>query len=243
MAWTISYQGGRFDQRTYDMLREVERLLPFQIFVSQGGYNTGGVAASAGTHDRAAVDISASLLTTSERAQLDRTGRRVGFAGWIRTPAQGFPWHWHGVPVGGDLAPAARAQVVQYYAGENGLAGHGADDGTRDYVGVTWETYKSGSAYRPPINTDPGTGSGTLTDWLDMASEADVRKWISEEVTKALRNEGVSGAAVMDPGQYPNGTYTVGAKVAKISSEETTKALRVEGISSGIEAIRKKLGA
>lgn len=238
MGWTITYQGGRFDQRTYDMLREVERLLPFQIFVSQGGFNTGGVAASAGTHDRAAVDISASILTASERDQLDHAGRRVGFAGWIRTPAQGFPWHWHGVPVGGDLSPAARAQVVQYYAGENGLAGHGADDGPRDYVGVTWETYKSGSAYRPPINTDGGTTDPQEID-VNLNDPADVAK-LKGIIAETLR-ENVGDIAAKNPGSWwYQGLMPL---LRKAANEEDVKVVRLEGISDGIAAIRKKLGA
>ena len=238
MADYILIGGGKFDDRTAAMYREVERLTPFDIFVSQGGFNVGGVSASAGTHDRAAVDVSGSILTAGERWAVVTNMRRVGFAAWIRTPAQGFSYHVHGVPINGDLSTAARAQVVQYKDKRNGLAGAGPDDGPAGYYDMTWEKYTGSSAYRPPFDT----GS---TDWLDMASEADVRKWIAEEVTKALRQEGVSGAAVMDPGQYPNGTYTVGSKVQKIAAEEATKALRNEGVSGVrdiVSAIAKKLG-
>jgi hypothetical protein len=151
------YQGGRFDDRTLAMYHEVERLTPFQVFVSQGGFNTGGVAASAGTHDRAAVDVSGSILTSDERWQVVTNMRRVGFAAWIRTPAQGFPWHMHGVPINGDLSTAARAQVVQYSQHKNGLAGGGPDDGPAGFYDRTWEKYTGSSAYRPPINTGGGT--------------------------------------------------------------------------------------
>jgi hypothetical protein len=139
------------------MYRELERITPFDFFVSQGGYNEGGVTASAGTHDREAVDISASLLTPDQRWTVCANGRRIGWAMWIRTPDQGFPWHLHGVPINGDLSISARAQVVQYLNHQNGLAGGGPDDGPPGYYDMTWEKYQASSAYRPPIEEDDMT--------------------------------------------------------------------------------------
>ena len=72
--------------------------------------------------------------------------RRVGWAAWHRTPAQGFDHHIHGIagPAGpGDLAPAASDQWADYLNGRNGLANNAPDDGPRDFVGVTWEQYQS----------------------------------------------------------------------------------------------------
>ncbi len=84
--------------------------------ISQGEYST-GVAASAGTHDGGGV---IDLATTSP-AILARL-RAAGFAAWIRTPAQGFSPHIHAVLMNHpDLSPQARAQVVSFMSGGNGL--------------------------------------------------------------------------------------------------------------------------
>jgi hypothetical protein len=133
---------------------------------SQGSYNRGGVAASAGTHDGGgAVDIIVGNLTAATRQRLVREMRRVGFAAWLRTPAQSnWPYHVHAIAVQpggkndqGVLSTGAHAQVVDYYNGRNGLARHALDDGPRDYVGVTWETYQ-------PIQPDPEPEPPTLTE-------------------------------------------------------------------------------
>jgi hypothetical protein len=43
------------------------------------------------------------------------------------------------------MAAAGRDEEQDYYAGRKGLADNGPDKGTRDFVGVTWETYQGGS--------------------------------------------------------------------------------------------------
>lgn len=241
MAGDILYQGGKFDQRTYDMLMELKRLLPFDIFVSQGGFNVGGVAASAGTHDRAAVDISASLLTTTERGLLDRNGRRIGFAGWIRTPAQGFAWHWHGVPIDGDLSTAARAQVVSYYDGKNGLAGGGPDDGTRDYVGVTWEKYKTGSAYRPPINT--GGGTTQSKDWFDMATQAEIETAFRNASLAVNRGEGISGTGDRSKNGVGENTVAVHEMTTALANGQSSLLAEQRKTNDLLSKLLVKLGA
>lgn len=193
------YQGGLFDDRTLAMYRELERITPFDFFLSQGGFNPDGVAASAGTHDRAAVDIGAAWLTPDQRWELCKNGRKVGFAMYIRTPAQGFSWHLHGVPINGDLSIGARAQVVQYLSVPhlNGLAGRGPDDGPTGYYDMTWEKYSGSSAYRPPINTDGSGGTTTTKDWyenMDQAAKDALLSVFIRALTEWSRGEGVSGS-------------------------------------------------
>jgi hypothetical protein len=126
---------------------------------SQGSYNRGGVAASAGTHDGGgAVDIKVSHLSGHERQIIVREMRRVGFAAWLRTPAQSnWPYHVHAIAIGqADLSSGARAQVEDYKRGRNGLARHDRDDGPRDFVNVTWEKYKEkDTATTPPATPSP----------------------------------------------------------------------------------------
>jgi hypothetical protein len=229
MSKDVQYQGGWFAQRGLDMYREVERITPFQFFVTQGGYNAGGVAASAGTHDREAVDVSGSLLTPDQRWTVVTNMRRVGFAAWIRTPAQGFPWHIHGVPINGDLSTGARAQVVQYSQHLNGLAGRGPDDGPTGYYDATWEKYTGGSSYRPPINTGGGNG-GTKPkkDWFDMASK--------EDLTDVFRGEGVSGAGDRKYNGVGENTQAIHELGDRIEANLTGLAGKLDQLIAALEA-------
>jgi hypothetical protein len=233
-----AYFGGAYtDQTTVDLLRELQRVTGLNILLTQGSYST-NVSASGGTHDGGGVvDINVYGWSPAQIWTVLRAARCMGAPAWYRTPAQGFAYHIHLLRADApDLSPSARAQNVQYLAGQNGLANHGPDDGPRDCVGTTWAKYNGSSAYRPPINTD-------TKDWLEMATADEVRKIVQEEVTKALRTEGVSGSAAWGRGQYPSGGYTVGSQAAKLIQEEVTKALRTEGVSGNVDAIRKKLGA
>jgi len=138
-----TYKDGTFTQEAADSLRELDRLTPtIPVYVMQGGWNAGGVSASAGTHDRDAVDIAAAHLTPAQRAEIVRCLRAMGWAAWLRTPAQGFAWHIHAVPAGwGDVSQGAAYQVREYLAGRNGLVSRARDDGPRDWVGRTWADY------------------------------------------------------------------------------------------------------
>lgn len=93
--------------------------------VMQGEYNPGGVAASAGTHDRGgAVDIG------STSPAILMALRAAGFAAWIRGPAQGMTPHIHAVLMNHpDLSPGAAAQVRDFLAGGDGLGAGGGGGG------------------------------------------------------------------------------------------------------------------
>jgi peptidoglycan hydrolase-like protein with peptidoglycan-binding domain len=141
-----TYSGKTVNQRTRSMLAAADAKVPFSIVVSQGSYNAGGVAASAGTHDGGgAVDISVSALTSTQRWQAVAALRTVGFAAWLRTPSQGdWPYHIHAIAIGDtDLSTGARAQVKDYYGGLNGLASHAADNTPSSYrrAFTWWEKY------------------------------------------------------------------------------------------------------
>ena len=130
MMKRTTVDGKVVNQRTADMLRRAEDRLGYSLYVVQGSYNAGGVAASAGTHDGGgAIDVS----PTSNPNEVVRALREVGFAAWHRLPSQG-PWneHIHAIAIGdAELSSGARTQVSEYYAGQNGLANHAPDDGPR----------------------------------------------------------------------------------------------------------------
>ena len=143
------------------------------LTITQGGYNAGGVAASAGTHDRDALDIGAANLSSGQRSEAVNILRKVGFAAWLRNPTQGdWGWHIHCVPIGGDLSAGAARQVTAYKNGRNGLANNGPDDGPRTWVAWTWERYKK--TY-PNLLTE---------DQMTPAQMAEVKAYITSELTR-----------------------------------------------------------
>jgi hypothetical protein len=142
-----TWSGMTVNQRTRNMLASADAKVPFSIVLSQGSYNPGGDASSAGTHDGGGtVDISVDALSTTQRWQAVAALRTVGFAAWLRTPSQGnWPYHIHAVAIGDtDVAIGARNQVADYYVGKNGLANHAADNTPSAYRrAFTWyEKYK-----------------------------------------------------------------------------------------------------
>lgn len=155
MAYTrITFRGVTLNTRTRDMILEVDRLLGFKTSLTQGSYNRGGVSASAGTHDGGgAVDFHIAVYSASKKAALVVAARRVGFAAWHRLPSEG-PWgeHCHAIAVGDrELSRGAANQVTAYHNGRNGLANNRADNATRAYVHVTWDTYKAAHVPAKPV--------------------------------------------------------------------------------------------
>ena len=140
----VKRDGKTVDALTDRALKAAEKILGYDLTIVQGSYNAGGVGASAGTHDGGGV---VDLLPWDWQRKV-RALRRVGFAAWHRTPAQG-PWgeHIHAVLIGNTkLSPSAQRQVTAYLAGRNGLANNGKDDGPREYVGNRFRWPTAGNA-------------------------------------------------------------------------------------------------
>jgi hypothetical protein len=197
----VYFGGANTDATTVDALKELQRVSGVAILLTQGSYSK-SVSASAGTHDGGGVvDVNVAGWNYTVIWDVLTAARSMGLIAWYRTPSQGFAYHIHVVRRDcGDLSPAARAQVVQYLNGQNGLAGHGADDGPSGYRDVTWASYSGNSSYRPPLNTDPQDApppqqNASPKDWFDMATPAEIREAIKGGVTDAIRGEGVAGAA------------------------------------------------
>jgi peptidoglycan hydrolase-like protein with peptidoglycan-binding domain len=141
----LTYHGALMNTRTKAMLVAAEGLLGRQLGITQGSYNPGGVGGSAGTHDGGGViDVSVEGMTSATRVTVARNLRIVGFAAWVRTPAQGdWGYHIHAVALSDpDQSTAAQHQSGDYYLGFNGLANHGADDGPAVTPKRTWEEYQ-----------------------------------------------------------------------------------------------------
>lgn len=149
---TDSYGGARVNTRTRRMLAAADGTLPWAIRLDQGSYCAFGSACdptSVGTHDGGGVvDINVDGLSSTQRWRMVRALRTVGFAAWLRTPAQCggcWPYHVHAVAIGDpdlwqrDGGLTNRDQVADHYVGRNGLADHAADDTPAAYrVPFTW---------------------------------------------------------------------------------------------------------
>lgn len=143
----IDFEGFAIDARSRDMLVAAREICVAPLVITQGGYNKGGVAASAGTHDGGgALDIRATNLTAAQRVEAVRCLRTVGFAAWLRLPTEGnWPYHIHCEAVGcPDASVGAKQQVVAYKNHRNGLANNNPDPGRPLYSGVTWESFAKG---------------------------------------------------------------------------------------------------
>lgn len=141
------------DANSIPSLLQAEKLAHLPARPTQGGYNRNGVSASGGTHDGGAVvDLSVVGWSHNQRVRMVLWMRKCGWAAWLRSPTQGnWPWHIHGVRIG-DLSASqvARAQVISYRNGRNGLASRVRDDGPHTFY-TTWEA----SPYNPR-NQKPG---------------------------------------------------------------------------------------
>lgn len=121
----ITWRGKRLDRLTVAFIQALEERLGWQVTLTQGGYNGGAVAASAGTHDRGGVFD----LTAANQRDVVKAARDLGAAAWYRSAAEG-PWneHIHVVMRGhGRLASGAARQVTAYDSGLNGLANNRPD--------------------------------------------------------------------------------------------------------------------
>lgn len=115
----------KVDRLTDAALKAAEKRLGYSLTLTQGSYNAGGVAASAGTHDGGGVvDLKAWDWQNKVRAL-----RAVGFAAWHRPAITGlWPEHIHAVLIGNaKLSDAARSQISDYVRGLDGLASHRLD--------------------------------------------------------------------------------------------------------------------
>lgn len=117
------HDGKVVDEITHQALLAVEKILGYELTITQGSYNPvrsgGGVPASGGTHDGGGVVD----LAPFDAENKVRALRKVGFAAWFRPPIPGL-WgaHVHAVLIGNEkLSEAAKRQVTAYANHRDGL--------------------------------------------------------------------------------------------------------------------------
>ncbi|PPK92623.1 hypothetical protein CLV92_11352 [Kineococcus xinjiangensis] len=138
-----THQGFPVGTRTLAMLRAAQSRCGLTFTVEQGSYSPAIDPTSAGTHDGGgALDLDAERIPAARRGAAVTALREVGFAAWLRTPAQGnWPLHIHAVAISDtDLSTPAQKQVGAYYEGRDGLANAQPDDGPR-VPRTTYEEY------------------------------------------------------------------------------------------------------
>jgi hypothetical protein len=118
----------RIDKVAFEVL---EARLNATATIYQGGWNPGGVAASAGAHDGGgAVDYWFPTVDTSKAV---RRSRDTGWDAWYRYPPQ-FPTHIHAIRHNSPTASAvAKGQMTDYANGGNGLVPLGLADDDMPY--------------------------------------------------------------------------------------------------------------
>lgn len=141
----IYFRGRRMTREARDAWLAAEQRCGWEIKpMTQGGWNAGGVAASAGTHDRDAADCSVRGKT---KAQVTKEIESLRWAGWFASLRTASKRHWgvrpqyfssihvHAVPNGWGLVSAgARRQAEAYRRGRDGLRGNGPDAGGPGHV-------------------------------------------------------------------------------------------------------------
>ena len=130
-----TWRGHRFDQRTVSALKWAEKhylavapkkRTPWRI--GQGSYSAGSL--SAGTHSLGgAVDIMFAGLTKKQQRATVKWLRRAGFAAWSRVGGAWSPGneHAHAILPSRTNSSQAKAQVVAYRNGRDGLASNKPD--------------------------------------------------------------------------------------------------------------------
>jgi hypothetical protein len=189
---------------------------------SQGGFNAGGVAASAGTHDRDAVDWMTRLMATPKATLWQACVWRVGFASWMR-PLIVRLWkpHTHAIPKDGDLSAGAASQEKNFYNGRDGLVSN------RTYPNIissglaeqTWEKYLA--KYVPPK-----VSLSILQDAFANRKTADDVKAVQRALNRVL---GMALAVDGDPGPFTLAAY------AKFDPDATVDQTTLEAL--GLEVL------
>lgn len=148
-----------------------------RLTLTQGSYST-AVGASAGTHaGGGAVD---GVPYDWERKV--RVLRKYGFAAWYRPElwrngVRIWGPHIHAIQVGNKkLSDEAKAQVAEYLAGYDGLAGNGRDTGPRDYVGVQWEWVPPAKPAKPTRGRKVEQADQKLDEALALLADAQSKK-------------------------------------------------------------------
>jgi hypothetical protein len=209
-----TFRGKTFDARTAAMLAEVARRTKAYVQPTQGSYSS-SVGASAGTHSGGgAVDLHCASLPEDQALEIVRVMRQVGFAAWMRKPAEGnWPEHIHGIAIGcPDLSASAKRQVTAYKAGLSGLASGKKDrHASMGVKATTWEACLAKITGGAPPKVQVSLARVIAAAKADPKAPQGVGKHPADvrPVEAALRAEGLLADRLATDGAF--GTATVEA--------------------------------
>jgi hypothetical protein len=206
------FEGFKTTTRTVAMVKEARYLFQLRGYaypkISQGGYNAGGVSASSGTHDEDAMDDAIKTFGTTKAKVWEWCNWEVGFAGWIRAYLAGvWPMHFHKLPKGGQLSPAADAQIVQWHQGDNALRTDLAYPRIESsgFINRTWGGYRK---IRPSGNVDLSGTVGAFKTGKPPSNTQNEGDNDIQQIQRAL-NHFLDSKLVVDgiPGSVTKGVY------------------------------------
>jgi hypothetical protein len=227
------------NRRTKAMLDIVEEKINRRLVVVQGSYMAGtGAKKSAKTHNGGGVvDIRTRDQTVSQVKETVLELRKIGFAAWRRTKAQGFDDHIHAVAIGDpELDPSAVRQVKAYQNGKNGLKSGGKDDGPR----VKFEVF-------PVFSTDPGEDDVTPEEakaaFREVLAERRIRlDWNNQDVSffEALSFIHFNAADGSFVGEVPATSNRQDRRGTPTSAKAMSNA--VAGLSMAVKEAGREIG-
>lgn len=223
----IPYGGVLLDQQTISALQSAQSIAGFNFTLSQGSFNAGGVAASAGTHDGGgALDASVSGLSTDQQVAMVRALRQAGFAAWRRTPDEGFVDHVHAVLIGDPLlSSAAAAQVSAFKSGLDGLAGNGPDNNPIDVAAGRPNSTSPTSGVTPVGATGNPSGFSISPDGLAKSFAQSLLSGVGDSLLKPLFKYGMYiGEILIGVGLMMGGAFMAAQKSDTVKKVEKTAA-------------------
>lgn len=212
---SVTFRGFKFDPSTVGKLELAEKWIGVTLAFAQGSYSS-GVAASGGTHDGGgAVDVKCIGDPTALKVKKVHYLRAVGFDAWHR------PYNWDGVGGGEhihciersntNLSQAAKNQLAQWNAGDNGLANHARDTDSVDTAAGRPALITQPPVVFPPASLAQQNGPDNMIVSYPKKTPGKTYTWHGDFI--------LSGSAlfhIVDPANYAS-AVTAGLKVWNVS--------------------------
>lgn len=194
----IRVEGVTLNKRTASVYAQIKLVYKTlggtgHLYLTQGSYNRGGVAASAGTHDGGgAMDIMPSIKTSSNWRILQKAARMCMVASWDRPYLAG---HWghhnHNIVLGDkQMSSGAASQVRDYYAHRSGLVGHAADKSWHPSV-IFSPIYPRHNVSYANIRAE----AKKSRHWIPRIGVIRVQRALNRKLGTSLRADGIFGPA------------------------------------------------
>ena len=202
----VSFKGGTFTEGFAGVLRQLNSVVPFNLF--QGGFRP-TTSYSGTSHAGDAIDVG------PVSASLVRAARALGIAAWDRTGMGNWAPHIHGVPLPG-VGRAGGSGVWQardYLSGGNGLGGRDNGLGSGSQPNVEGGDF-IGAKIFDLIASVPGVLRNIQDGFQQMASDTGLGK-ILRDTVRGVMNSGVTWVNDKIPGDGPLPGFATGGTAVK----------------------------